>query len=95
MGQQGSREAGEFHLRHGKNIQLSGNNDVAHRIRDFDQALVYSSKPISHGEVFQIRLLEKEGSWSGSLVRVGEGQSSCGGERLVLTSFHDLAELFH
>jgi len=70
MGQQGSREAGEFHLRHGKNIQLSGNNDVAHRIRDFDQALVYSSKPISHGEVFQIRLLEKEGSWSGSLVRV-------------------------
>ena len=86
MGQQGSRQAGEFHPRHGNNI-------VAHRIRDFDQALVYSSKPISHGEVFQVRLLEKEGSWSGSLVRVGEGQSSCGGER-PSSNFHDLAELF-
>ena len=73
MGQHESRQAGEFHPRHGKNIQLSENNTVAHRVRDFDQALVYSSKPISRGEVFQVRLLEKAETWSGSVVRGGTG----------------------
>ena len=59
---------GRFHQKHGAYIRILEDGRVAHRMEDFDNAVVYSEQPISIGNMFQVKILENEESWVGSLV---------------------------
>ena len=63
-----SRKPGAFHRKHGKNVQLLQEDTVAHRIDGYKEAVVFTSQPISQGSMFQVKLLDKGGSWTGSIV---------------------------
>ena len=57
-----------FHKKHGENIELSQNNTVATRVRDWNYGAVCSSELVSIGQMFNVTVLEKDTQWSGGLV---------------------------
>ena len=59
-----------FHNNHGKNIELSQNNTVATRVRDYNHGIVCTSEPVSIGQMFKVTVLEKECQWAGGFVSV-------------------------
>ena len=61
---------GSFHQNHGSNIQLLEKGTVAHRVRDWSYGIVFSEQPIVIGDIFQVKLIEKERQWAGSLVSI-------------------------
>ena len=58
-----------FHRRCGQNIRLTKENTVARRVDSYNQGVVYSAEPLELGEVFSVRIDEKEGGWAGGFVR--------------------------
>lgn len=57
-----------FHQNCGSNIRLSMNNLCARRIGDgYDNGIVYSSRPLKLGEIFQLKIKLIENKWAGSL----------------------------
>ncbi|XP_065831193.1 neuralized-like protein 4 [Oscarella lobularis] len=54
-----------FHRRCGQNIRLTKENTVARRVDSYNQGVVYSAEPLELGEVFSVRIDEKEGGWAG------------------------------
>ena len=59
-----------FHSRCGVNISLSDNNTVARRVRSWDNGIVFTEQPVALGTVFQVKILEYDNSWRGSIVSV-------------------------
>ena len=58
-----------FHHKCGKNVVFSTKRRlIATRQTSYTQGIIYSAKPIPVGTMFQVKLLEKEDKWSGSLV---------------------------
>jgi len=57
-----------FHVIHGSNIELQKHSIVAHRIRGFNNGLVFSSTAIYPGEYVPIRVLEVVSKYNGRLV---------------------------
>lgn len=45
----------EFHENHGRNIQLSNENQSARRIASYNQGVVVSARPLPRGQLFQVR----------------------------------------
>ncbi|XP_065831192.1 neuralized-like protein 4 [Oscarella lobularis] len=54
-----------FHRRCGQNIRLTKENTVARRVDSYNRGVVYSAEPLELGEVFSVRIDEKEGGWAG------------------------------
>ena len=61
---------GTFHHDHGSNIYLLEERTVAHRVKGFNNGIVFTKQLIVIGDVFQVKLIEKERGWSGSLVSI-------------------------
>ena len=61
---------GSFHRNHGSNVCLLEEGTVAHRVKGFNNGIVFSEQPIVIGDFFQVKLIEKESGWSGSLVSI-------------------------
>ena len=59
-----------FHSRCGKDIRLSNNNTVAERSRSINDGIVFTDQPVALGTVFQVKILEYDSKWSGSIVSV-------------------------
>ena len=60
---------GSFHQNHGSNICLLEKGTVANRVRDYNYGIVFTEQPILVGDLFQVKLIEKERyCWAGSLV---------------------------
>ena len=58
-----------FHNKHGMNIELSKNNTVATRVRDYNYGIVCVSNPVSIGQMFKVNILvQDQHNWSGGLV---------------------------
>ena len=59
-----------FHQNHGSNIRLLEEGTVAHRVKSYDNGIVFSEQPIVIGDLFQVKQIEKGGRWAGSLVSI-------------------------
>ncbi|XP_050440519.1 neuralized-like protein 2 [Adelges cooleyi] len=59
-----------FHQYHGYNLSLHEHNTVAHREMSFANAIVFSERSLSPGEVFLIEIESSENGWSGH-IRLG------------------------
>lgn len=59
-----------FHRFHGYNLSLRDQDTVAHREMSFANAIVFSERPLSPGEVFLIEIESSENGWSGH-IRLG------------------------
>ena len=59
-----------FHNKRGKHIELSQNNTVATRVRSIDYGIVFTSEPVSIGQMFKVTLLEKDSQYVAGLVSV-------------------------
>ena len=58
-----------FHHKCGKNVVFSAKSRViATRRSGYEDGIVFSSESIPVGTMFQVKLLEKEDKWAGSLV---------------------------
>ena len=58
-----------FHSRCGGNINLLDNNTVAERAQYIcDNGIVFTEQPVELGTVFQVKILEYDGEWAGSIV---------------------------
>ena len=60
--------AQRFHSRCGENISLSDNNTVAERVTWFDNGIVCTGQPVALDTVFQVKILEYDTRWFGSIV---------------------------
>lgn len=49
----------EFHINHGKNIQLSNHNLTAFRSASYNQGIVVSHKPLCRNQMFRVSALRK------------------------------------
>ncbi|GAB6019762.1 Neuralized-like protein 4 [Chamberlinius hualienensis] len=58
----------EFHDNHGTNIILSDNMTTARRSVGYNYGLVFSKKPLTRGQLFQVRIERLNSSWSSSLM---------------------------
>ena len=56
-----------FHRNTGKRIKLSENNTVATRVTFWDNGIVFTSEPVSTGQMLKVTVMERE-SWAGDLV---------------------------
>ena len=65
---------GSFHRNYGSNVCLLEKGTVAHRVdyEDFCNGIVFSEQPIVIGDIFQVKLIEKDTkrNWAGSLVSI-------------------------
>ena len=61
---------GSFHRNHGSNISLLERGLVAHRVKSYNNGIVFTEQPIVIGDLFQVKLTEKETYWDGSLVSI-------------------------
>lgn len=59
-----------FHRFHGNNLSLHDQDTVAQREISFANAIVFSERPLSPGEVFLIEIESSENGWSGH-IRLG------------------------
>lgn len=59
-----------FHRYHGYNLSLHEQDTVAHREMSFANAIVFSERSLSPGEVFLIEIDSSENGWSGH-IRLG------------------------
>lgn len=60
-----------LHLRHGSNIKLSANDNVAQRRVNWNNGgVVLTAEPVPVGTMFQVTVLEKGIGWPGNLVSV-------------------------
>ena len=50
---------GTFHRRYGRNIHLLEERTVAHRVKSWDNGIVFSEQPIAIGNLFQVKLIEE------------------------------------
>ena len=50
---------GTFHRRHGRNICLLEKGTVAHRVKSWDNGIVFTEQPIAVGNLFQVKLIEE------------------------------------
>ena len=60
-------QLGRFHWIRGKSIRLSEDDTVAERVESFMDGMVYTEQVIPAGTVFQIKLLQRECIYEGSL----------------------------
>jgi len=66
-----TRQPAALHLRHGSNIKLSANDNVAQRrVERWNNGVVVTAEPVPVGTMFQVTVLEKGMRWSGNLVSV-------------------------
>ena len=67
---------GSFHQNHGSNICLLEEGTVAHRVKSYDNGIVFSEQPIVIGDLFQVKRIEKhtpskgQRPYAGSLVSI-------------------------
>ena len=65
---------GSFHRNHGSNVCLLEGGTVAHRVdyEDYHNGIVFSEQPIVIGDIFHVKLIEKDTvrGWAGSLVSI-------------------------
>ena len=67
---------GSFHQNHGSNIRLLEEGTVAHRVKSFNNGIVFSEQPIVIGDLFQVKQIEKhtpskgQRLYAGSLVSI-------------------------
>ena len=67
----GPGRAGAFHeTKHGKKTRLSENNSVAERVGSYDDGVVFTAQPIALDTLYQVKLLERDSTWSGGWVSV-------------------------
>ncbi|PIK52959.1 putative neuralized-like protein 4-like [Apostichopus japonicus] len=57
----------KFHHSCGTNISLSDDCTIASRTEGYDNAVIFSSKPLRPGELFQVKVNKVAKIWSGSL----------------------------
>ncbi|XP_071805443.1 neuralized-like protein 4 isoform X2 [Asterias amurensis] len=57
----------KFHTVCGSNIHLSEDLAVASRVRTFDHAVTFSSKPLRSEELFEVKVEKVASQWSGTL----------------------------
>ena len=50
---------GTFHRRHGRNIRLLEEGTIAHRVKSWDNGIVFSEQPIAIGNLFQVKQIEE------------------------------------
>ncbi len=60
-----------FHRKHGQNIRLLEDATVAHRVDGYNEAMVFTERPVPIGGMFQVKLLDTGGDWTGSIVSGG------------------------
>ncbi|XP_041377381.1 neuralized-like protein 4 [Gigantopelta aegis] len=51
----------------GKNIVIKNNGSSASRIRNFNHGVVFSSEPLKHDELFEVKVEQISKQWSGSM----------------------------
>ena len=61
---------GRFHQKHGTLIQILEDGRVARRVDSQYNGVVFGEQPISIGNMFQVKILEEDKTWVGTLVRV-------------------------
>lgn len=67
-----------FHHVHGKNVRIVNNGRTAVRPRplaEFNDAIVFSSRPLREGELFEICLDTMVDRWAGS-IELGEFETN-------------------
>ena len=57
-----------FHSKHGDNIRLLDNGTVACRVESYNNGIVFTECPVDIGTVFQVKIIDSGGMWSGKLV---------------------------
>ena len=59
-----------FHKNTGRHVRLSENNTVATRVREGARGngIVFTSEPVSTGQMLKVTVMERETGWSGGLV---------------------------
>ena len=60
-------QLGRFHRICGKSIRLSEDGTVAERVESFMDGMVYTEQPVPAGTAFQIKVLQRESIYEGSL----------------------------
>ena len=67
---------GSFHRNHGSNISLLERGLVAHRVKSYNNGIVFTEQPIVIGDLFQVKWIEKhtpskgQRLYAGSLVSI-------------------------
>ena len=62
---------GSFHRNHGSNISLLEGGTVAHRVKSWDNSIVFTEQPIAIGDLFQVKWIEKHMPSEGHVPYVG------------------------
>nr|XP_006813437.1 PREDICTED: neuralized-like protein 4-like [Saccoglossus kowalevskii] len=57
----------KFHQYCGKNISIRSSGCSAYRIRSFNHGIIFSSRPLKTGELFEVKVEQVSKRWSGSL----------------------------
>ena len=65
---QGVEQVGTFHNNHGRNIVLLEEGTVACRKDDLWDGVVFTKYPINTGELFEVKIEERDTLWTSSLV---------------------------
>ncbi len=58
-----------FHRNKGRNVELTKSNTVATRVRNYNYAIVFTSKPVVAGQMLKVTVTERNKQWCGGMVR--------------------------